>query len=77
MSVADKMIAYHIARLKDKNPQVRLNAIHELELLEAVAAYEALETLYHTDPDEAVRKAAQRLGLKLYRKMQQERRQGG
>lgn len=70
MSAEEKLIAYHIARLKDKNPQVRLNAIQELDLLEAVAAYGPLEALYHTDPDAQVRKAAQRLGLKLYKKMQ-------
>ncbi|MCZ2094893.1 MAG: HEAT repeat domain-containing protein [Anaerolineae bacterium] len=58
MSTTERLIAYHLARLKDKNPQVRIASIRELALLEALNAYGALEAIYHTDPDPAVRKAA-------------------
>lgn len=67
MSATDRMIAYHIARLQDKNPGVRLKSIQELDLLNAVTAMDALETLYHQESDTAVREAARKLGLKLYK----------
>lgn len=67
MSATDRMIAYHIARLQDKNPEVRLKSIHELDLLNAVSAMDALEALYRQETDDAVRKAARQLGLKLYK----------
>ncbi len=68
MSATDRMIAYHIERLKDKNPQVQLKSIHELELLEAVEALSALEAVYKSDSEQEVREAAQELGRKLYLK---------
>lgn len=68
MSTTERLIAYHLARLKDKNPQVRIASIRELALLEAIDAYDALEAIYHTDPDPAVRKAAQNAGRVLFRK---------
>lgn len=68
MSTTKRLIAYHLARLKDKNPQVRIASIRELALLEALNAYGALEAIYHTDPDPAVRKAAQEAGRALFRK---------
>jgi hypothetical protein len=63
------MIAFHLARLKDKNPEVRIKSIQELVLLEAVEAYEALEILFRTDSDVNVRKAAQQAGRALYPKV--------
>jgi HEAT repeat protein len=69
MSAIERMIAYHMARLKDKNPQVRIKSIEELALLEATEAFNLMEELYHNDPDGAVRKAAQRAGRTLYLKM--------
>ena len=62
------MIAYHLARLQDKNPQIRVNSIRELALLEATDAIDALETIYRSDPDPAVRKAAQDAGRALFLK---------
>jgi len=47
---------------------VRIASIRELALLEALNAYGALEAIYHTDPDPAVRKAAQEAGRALFRK---------
>jgi HEAT repeat protein len=68
MSVIERMIAYHLARLNDKNPQVRIESIQELALLEATDALDALEAVYRNDPDPAVRKAAQEAGRALFLK---------
>ena len=67
-----RLIAYHVARLKDKNPQVRLASIEELLLLEATDALSALEELFRTDTDIEVRKAAQEAGKVLFRKKQEQ-----
>jgi HEAT repeat protein len=67
-----RLIAYHIARLKDKNPQVRLASIEELLLLQATDALSALEELFRTDTDTEVRKAAQEAGKRLFYKKQEE-----
>lgn len=77
MSVTERLIAYHRARLGDKNPQVRMASIQELALLEAVEAYDALETLYRTDPDPLVRKAAQEAGRVLFLKKREREQSGG
>jgi HEAT repeat protein len=69
MSANDRMIAYHMARLKDKNPGVRKKSIEELALLEATQAYDVMEDLYHNDPDSEVRKAAQKAGRALFLKI--------
>ena len=71
MSATERMIAYHLARLEDKDPQVRIRSIEELALLEATTAYTALEALYRNDPDETVRKAAQKAGRTLFLKMKE------
>ena len=71
MSVTERLTAYHLARLKDKNPQVRQRSIQELALLEATDAIDALEAMYRTDPDPDVRKAAQDAGRVLFRKKHQ------
>ena len=67
-SATERMIAFHMARLADKNPQVRLKSIEELALLEAVEAFESLESLYRNDPEESVRLAAQKAGRVLFLK---------
>ncbi len=66
-SATERMIAYHMARLKDKRPAVRLEAIRELRLLEATAALNVLEEVFRTDEDEDVRSAAQEAGRTLFR----------
>ncbi|RPI99494.1 MAG: HEAT repeat domain-containing protein [Chloroflexi bacterium] len=68
MSAVERMIAFHLERLKDKNPAVRLKSIDELVLLDAVSALEALENIYRHDPDESVRLAAQKAGRAIYLK---------
>lgn len=69
MSATQRLIAYHLARLSDKNPDVRIRSIRELALLEATEAYKPLEALYRSEPDPAVRQAAQEAGRALYLKM--------
>ncbi|MBN1680539.1 MAG: HEAT repeat domain-containing protein [Anaerolineae bacterium] len=73
MTTNDRMIAFHIARLKDKNAQVRIKSIEELVLLGATNAYTLLEDLFYNDPDLSVRQAAQQAGRQLYLKIQEEK----
>lgn len=68
MSVNDRIVAYHIARLQDKNPDVRLKSIAELKLLADPAALDALQALYRSDPDLQVRRAAQEAGRIIFLK---------
>ena len=67
-----RILAYHIARLQDKNREVRLKAISELELLADAEALEALQTVYKSDSDGEVRKAAQDAGRKIFLKQQKQ-----
>ncbi len=64
----NRVIDYHIGRLKDKNPDIRLKSINELKLIGDPAALEPLEQLYRSDPDPEVRKAAQAAGLEIFLK---------
>jgi len=64
-----QLVHYHIARLKDKNPAVRLKAINELALLGDSEALEALETVFQQDPDSEVKKAAQAAGRAIFLKL--------
>jgi len=67
-----RMVAYHISRLKDKSPAVRLKSINELALLGDAAALEALQDVYKTDDDAEVRKAAQDAGRTIFLKQKQQ-----
>ncbi len=58
LSAKDRMIAYHLARLQDKRADVRREAIQELELLEAVEAYDALIALLENEEEDDVKAAA-------------------
>jgi HEAT repeat protein len=66
VSTNDRLIAYHLGRLQDKNPEVRLRSIAELVQLEATEALPVLETLYFNDPDAQVRREAKRAGRALF-----------
>ena len=66
MTTNDRLIAYHLARLEDKNPDVRLRSMAELVLLDATDALPVLEALYFNDPDPQVRREAQRAGRALF-----------
>jgi hypothetical protein len=73
MSAVERMIAFHLERLKDKNAEVRLKSIEELTLLGATSALEALENIYHHDPDETVRLAAKKAGRILFFKLKEQK----
>ncbi|MFN8377139.1 MAG: HEAT repeat domain-containing protein [Anaerolineae bacterium] len=66
MTADRRVVAYHIARLKDKRADVRLSSIAELAELGDPESLSALEHVYHTDEDMAVRSAAQRAGRVIY-----------
>jgi HEAT repeat protein len=66
MSSVKRIVEYHINRLKDKSPDVRLRAIQELELLNDPDALDALQDVYQNDEDVDVRKAAQSAGRKIF-----------
>jgi predicted transcriptional regulator len=61
-----KLLAYHIGRLSDKNPEIRLRSIQELMELGDVEALSALEKVFRSDPDEAVREAARTAGREIF-----------
>jgi DUF1009 family protein len=67
-SSEDKVIQFHIARLKDKNPDVLTKTIQELERFgaKADAALPILEELFRTSDDVGVKKAAQQAGRSIY-----------
>lgn len=70
MSTEKKLVSYHLARLSDKNPEIRLRSIQELADLGDAEALPTLEAMYRDDPDPAVRKAAQEAGRVIYVKNQ-------
>lgn len=65
-----RLVSYHISRLQDKDPAVRLKAIKELELLNDPDALADLEKLYAQDDSNEVRKAAQEAGRNIFLKNQ-------
>ncbi len=67
--MSKQLVQYHMSRLKDKNAVARLDAIRELVLLEDGDALDALKEVYENDPDEEVRRAAQKAGRDLYFKL--------
>jgi HEAT repeat protein len=67
-----KMVQYHINRLKDKSPDVRLKSISELSLLGDADALEALQDVFQTDDNSEVRKAAQEAGRAIFLKQKQQ-----
>lgn len=66
-----RLVDYHLTRLRDRRPDIRLSAIHELELLEAEDALDTLRHVFETDPNEEVRQAAKRAGRTIYFKTRQ------
>jgi HEAT repeat protein len=73
VSVNKKLLAYHIGRLKDKNPEVRLKSIQELAQLGDPEALEVLRELFDTDADAEVRKAAQEAGRAIFMRQRADR----
>lgn len=70
-----RIVEYHIGRLQDKNPEVRLKSISELALLGDSEALDPLRAVYENDPITEVRKAAQDAGRMIFLK-QRERSSG-
>ena len=64
----NRVVEYHIGRLKDKNPEVRLKSINELKLIGDPAALEPLKEVYESDEEAEVRKAAQDAGRDIFLK---------
>lgn len=69
-SSVNRIVNYHINRLKDKRPEIRLEAIRELELLADPAALEPLKDLFDADSNTEVKKAAQSAGRSIFLKNQ-------
>lgn len=67
-SSLEKIIDYHVGRLRDKRPDVRLNAIAELEAMgaDAITALPALETCHKESEEPEVKEAAQKAGYTIY-----------
>jgi hypothetical protein len=61
-----RMVEYHINRLQDKRDNIRIEAINELVLLDAVEALDILESIYRNDPNASIRRAAKDAGKKLF-----------
>jgi len=61
-----RIVEYHIARLQNRDRNVRLESVRELALIKAAEALEALKEVYDNDPDIEVRKAAQEAGREIY-----------
>jgi len=71
----NRMVEYHIARLKDKRASTRLDSIKQLVLLQATEALEVLKEIFENDPDSDVRKAAQKAGREIFVKSQESQQQ--
>lgn len=77
MSVNQKLLEYHISRLKDKRVEVRLQSIQELVLLNDAGALEALRDVFSNDNDVDVRKAAQEAGRTIFKNQTNPNNAGG
>ncbi|OPY91351.1 MAG: hypothetical protein A4E72_00156 [Syntrophus sp. PtaU1.Bin208] len=62
------VVAFHISRLKDKNPEVRIKSARELGLIGDPIALPALEELFRVETDPEVKRAAQEAGRAIYEK---------
>ncbi|MBZ0300431.1 MAG: HEAT repeat domain-containing protein [Anaerolineae bacterium] len=68
-----RIVTYHLSRLQDKNPSIRLKAIHELGLLGDPDSLNALQEVFRNDADPDVRKAAQEAGRAIFLKQREQR----
>ncbi len=69
----DKVLQFHISRLKDRNQEVVLRTIEELIKFGAAAeeALPALEQLFRTSEDPLVKKAVQVAGKEIHQKVKE------
>lgn len=65
--VRERLIEYHLLRIKQGNKAARLDSIEQLILLEAVEALDSLRVVVEQDEDVDVRRAAQQAGRHLFR----------
>ncbi|MBK8134388.1 MAG: HEAT repeat domain-containing protein [Anaerolineae bacterium] len=68
MSTQKKIVHYHIGRLSDRQPEVRLEAIRELEDIGDPEALQPLQDVFESDLDLDVRRAAQAAGRAVFLK---------
>lgn len=61
-----KILQYHIGRLKDRQREVRLASIRELEDMGDPAALASLQAVFDSDTDVEVRRAAQAAGRSIF-----------
>jgi vesicle coat complex subunit len=66
LTVPRIVLNYHIKRLRDKNPQVRLNAIEELRKIGDPEAMQPLQEVFQNDDDMQVKRAAQQAGREIW-----------
>lgn len=64
--VRQRIIEYHLSRLREGSKAARLDSIQQLMLLQAVEALDALRVIVETDDDTDVRRAAQEAGRHLF-----------
>jgi len=68
MTTPKQVLNYHLKRLENKDPQIRLQAIEQLREIGDATVLEALQALYRNDDDELVRQAAQAAGRDIWSK---------
>ncbi len=75
MSSEDKVIQFHISRLRDKNPDVLLKTIQELVQFGAKAepALPTLKDIFENTDNLDVKKAAQQAGRAIFAQVKSER----
>jgi hypothetical protein len=61
-----RLVEYHVARLQDKSPVIRLKSIQELSLVGDETALDILQSIFENDPDPEVRKAARDAGRAIF-----------
>jgi HEAT repeat protein len=61
-----KILQYHIGRLQDRQREVRLASIRELEDMGDPEALAPLQVVFNTDADIDVRRAAQAAGRSIF-----------
>jgi HEAT repeat protein len=61
-----RLVEYHVSRLQDKSPVIRLKSIQELSLLGDEGALEILQSSFESDPALDVRKAARDAGRAIF-----------
>lgn len=61
-----RVIDYHLTRLKDRKTDVRLDALHQLSLLKPDGYIETTKSVFQQDADAGVREAARKLLMQYY-----------